>query len=113
MTLKDIAEDLNMHESTVSRAIKDKFINTNKGTIKIKNLFTVGLSSSTSFEDVSSSIIKKEIKALIDEEDKSKPLSDQNLSEVLNKKGMNISRRTVAKYREELNIKSSSKRKRL
>jgi RNA polymerase sigma-54 factor len=112
MTLKDISEDINMHESTVSRAIKDKYINTSRGTIKIKDLFTVGLSSVNNEEDVSTSIIKKEIKAMIDKEDKSKPLSDQSICEYLNEKGMNISRRTVAKYREEMNIKPSSKRKR-
>lgn len=112
MTLKDISEDINMHESTVSRAIKDKYINTSRGTIKIKDLFTVGLSSVNNEEDVSTSIIKKEIKAMIDIEDKSKPLSDQAICDHLNEKGMNISRRTVAKYREEMNIKPSSKRKR-
>jgi RNA polymerase sigma-54 factor len=112
MTLKDISESINMHESTVSRAIKDKYINTSRGTNKIKDLFTVGLSSGNNEEDVSSSIIKKEIKELIENEDKIKPLSDQAICEHLNEKGMNISRRTVAKYREEMNIKSSSKRKR-
>lgn len=112
MTLKDIAESLDMHESTVSRAIKDKYININRGTIKIKDLFTVGLSSKDNAEDISTNIIKKEIKAFIDLEDKVKPFSDQELCDKLNKKGMNISRRTVAKYREELGIKSSSKRKR-
>jgi RNA polymerase sigma-54 factor len=112
MTLKDISESINMHESTVSRAIKEKYINTSRGTIKIKDLFTVGLSSNNTIEDVSASIIKKEIKDLIDKEDKLKPLSDQLICDTLNEKGMNISRRTVAKYREEMNIKSSSKRKR-
>jgi RNA polymerase sigma-54 factor len=112
MTLKDISEAINMHESTVSRAIKDKYINTSRGTVKIKDLFTVGLSSASNEEDVSTAIIKKEIKGLIDNEDKNKPLSDQALCDYLNDKGMNISRRTVAKYREEMNIKASSKRKR-
>lgn len=112
MTLKDISESLGMHESTISRAVKDKYVNTNRGTIRIKDLFTVGLSSSVSEEDVSTSIIKKEIKELIEKEDRSKPLSDQIICEYLNEKGMNISRRTVAKYREEMNIKSSSKRRR-
>ncbi|MCM8711820.1 RNA polymerase factor sigma-54 [Clostridium sp. SYSU_GA19001] len=111
MTLKDISESINMHESTVSRAIKEKYINTNRGTIKIKDLFTTKLSHNSQ-EDVSTTIIKKEIKELIDKEDKSKPLSDQAICDYLNKKGMNISRRTVAKYREEMNIKSSSKRRR-
>jgi len=112
MTLKDIAESLGIHESTVSRAIKDKFVNISKGTIKIKDLFTTGLSSKDSAQDVSTNLIKKEIKVLIDSEDKTNPYSDQVICGTLNKKGMNISRRTVAKYREELGLKSSSKRKR-
>lgn len=112
MTLKDISESIDMHESTVSRAVKDKYINTSRGTIKVKDLFTTGLSSNSDTEDVSTSIIKKEIKNLIDDENKEKPLSDQNICDILNTRGMNISRRTVAKYREEMDIKSSSKRKR-
>jgi RNA polymerase sigma-54 factor len=112
MTLKDISESIEMHESTVSRAIKDKYIGTDRGTVRIKDLFTVGLSTNTNVEDVSTNIIKKEIKELIDKEDKTKPLSDQGICDILNDKGMNISRRTVAKYREEMNIKPSSKRKR-
>lgn len=112
MTLKDIAESLDMHESTVSRAIKEKYISTNRGTIKIKDLFTTGLSTNNSEEDVSTTLIKNKIKDLIDKEDKNKPLSDQTICDKLNEEGMNISRRTVAKYREEMNIKSSSKRKR-
>lgn len=112
MTLKDISQSIEMHESTVSRAIKDKYINTNRGTIKIKDLFTAGISTGSNFEDISTTIIKKEIKELINKEDKSKPLSDQAICEKLNEIGMNISRRTVAKYREEMNIKASSKRRR-
>lgn len=113
MTLKDIAEKINMNESTVSRAIKDKYINTSIGTIKIKDLFTTKMTLNNNVEEgISTNIIKKEIKELIDEEDKSKPFSDQEICNMLNEKGMNISRRTVAKYREEMNIKSSSKRKR-
>ncbi len=112
MTLKEIAERLEMHESTISRAIRDKYIYTSRGTVKIKNLFTTGIKSKNSGEDVSVNNIKNHIKKLIDEEDKSKPLSDQFICDELSKLGMNISRRTVAKYREELGIKSSSKRKR-
>lgn len=112
MTLKEIAEELEMHESTISRAIRDKYIYTNKGTIKIKDLFTTAISSSSNGEDISVKIIKKAIKELIDKEDKEKPLSDQVICDLLNKEGMNISRRTVAKYREELGIKSSKGRKR-
>ncbi len=112
MTLREIAENLEMHESTISRAIRDKYIYTSRGTVKIKDLFTTAISSSANGEDVSVKIIKKAIKDLIDKEDKEKPLSDQVICDLLNREGMNISRRTVAKYREELGIKSSKGRKR-
>lgn len=114
MTLKEMAEELGIHESTVSRAIKDKYILTSFGTVKIKDLFTTGLSKSEGDgEDVAVVNIKKLIKEMIDNEDKKKPLSDQVICDELNKKSLNISRRTVAKYREEIGIKASSKRKRI
>ena len=115
MTLKEIAEKLEMHESTISRAIRDKYILTSMGTIKIKDLFVNSISNkekSDGEEDVTVINIKKVLEEVIKEEDKGKPLSDQAISEILKEKGMAISRRTVAKYREELGIKSSSKRKR-
>ncbi|MDU2827216.1 MAG: RNA polymerase factor sigma-54 [Clostridium perfringens] len=115
MTLKEIAEKLEMHESTISRAIRDKYILTSMGTIKIKDLFVNSISNkekSHGEEDVTVINIKKALEEVIKEEDKRKPLSDQAISEILKEKGMAISRRTVAKYREELGIKSSSKRKR-
>lgn len=111
MTLKEIADSLGMHESTISRAIRDKYIYTSRGTIRIKDLFTVGYNNEQG-EDISVRNIKNQIKKLIEEEDKTKPLSDQAICDELNNMNMNISRRTVAKYREELGIKSSSKRKR-
>lgn len=114
MTLKEMAEMLGIHESTVSRAIKDKYILTSFGTVKIKDLFTTGLSvNQGDGEEVAVVNIKKKIKEMIYEEDKKKPLSDQAICDYLNNKNLNISRRTVAKYREELGIKSSSKRKRI
>lgn len=115
MMLKDIAEDINMHESTVSRAIKDKYILTSYGTVKIKDLFTVGYSTKglSDAKDVSAKNIKDTIKEIIDKEDKKKPFSDEMICTELSKKNLNISRRTVAKYREEMGIKSSSKRKRI
>lgn len=112
MTLKEIADELEVHESTVSRAIRDKYVYIPRGTIRIKDFFTQGVTNVLE-EDVSVVNIKNEIKLLIDKEDKKKPLSDQVICDELNKKDMNISRRTVAKYREEIGIKSSSKRKRL
>ena len=113
MTLRDLAEEMSLHESTVSRAIKDKYILTSRGTVKIKDLFCKGIvSSGINAEDVSTNTIKDRIKKLINLENKQKPLSDQAICDLLNKEYIDISRRTVAKYREELGIKSSSKRKR-
>jgi len=111
LTLKEVADDIKMHESTVSRAIKEKYILTSFGTIKIKDLFATGLSNSN--QDMATMQIKNAIKKIVDEEDKSKPLSDQIISEMLDKEQIKISRRTVAKYREELGIKSSAMRKRI
>ena len=112
MTLKEIAEELQVHESTISRAVKDKYVLTDRGTVRIKDLFTTSISSLNS-EDTGVIKIKNKIKEIIESEDKKKPYSDQNISDKLKENGMNISRRTVAKYREEMQIRSSSKRKRL
>jgi len=113
MTLKKIATNLDMHESTISRAIREKYVSINNGkVIKIKDFFTNGITSVEGGEDISTINIKKIIKEMVDNEDQKKPLSDQIICNRLNIEGMNISRRTVAKYREELEIKSSSKRKR-
>lgn len=114
MTLRDLADEMALHESTVSRAIKDKYILTSRGTVKIKDLFCKGIvSSRINGEEVSTNTIKNKIKQLIQLENKNKPLSDQAICDLLNKEHIDISRRTVAKYREELGIKSSSKRKRV
>ncbi|WP_206427356.1 RNA polymerase factor sigma-54 [Clostridium rectalis] len=112
MTLKEIAEKLNMHESTISRAIKDKYIHTNRGTIKIKDLFTTAIPFKGDKENLSSIKVKKSINELIDKEDKKSPLSDQAICDILKENGVNISRRTVAKYREEIGLKSSKGRRR-
>lgn len=114
MTLKEIAEKLGMHESTISRAIRDKYILTSIGTMKIKDLFVGSINNKEKNckEDITVINIKKALEKVIKEEDKKKPLSDQLISEILKNMGITISRRTVAKYREELGIKSSSKRKR-
>lgn len=111
MTLKDIAERIEMHESTISRAIKEKYINTDRGIVKIKDLFTTSLGNDKD-EDVSIEKIKNHIKDIIGKEDKLKPISDQDICNILKNDSMEISRRTVAKYRDEMGIKSSSKRKR-
>lgn len=106
MTMQDIADDIDMHESTVSRATSDKYIQTPQGLFDFKFFFTSGVNN------VSSVSIKAMIREYIEKEDKTSPLSDQKLAEELKKQeGMKLSRRTVAKYRNEMNIPSSLKRK--
>lgn len=102
---KDIAMLLGVHESTISRAIKDKYIYCDKGFILLSDLIPKGT------EDNSVDSIKETIKEVIDNEDKNKPLSDQKITNLLKDKGIEISRRTVAKYRSELNIPDASGRK--
>ncbi len=107
--LKDIAELLDLHESTISRAIRNKYIRTPHGTFALRSLFIKGLTSHSGKLD-SVAYVKKRISSLIKEEDTQSPLSDQQLTILLQSEDIQISRRTVAKYREELNILSSTKR---
>jgi len=111
MTQKEIAEHVNLHESTISRATSNKYVQTPRGIFELKYFFTSALSTASG-EAASSESVKRRIKALIEQEDRKQPLSDQKLSEILKEEGIEISRRTVAKYREELMIPSSAKRKR-
>jgi len=112
MTLSVIATELGYHESTISRAISNKYIQTPHGLFKIRSLFTVGVSTTTCFEMESPVVIKEKIRKLINQEDKRKPLSDQMLLKLLEREGITIARRTVAKYREEIGVQNSTKRKR-
>ena len=111
LTLKDIADELGIHESTVSRSINGKYLQCPRGVYEIKYFFSAGVSDQVG-EGVSSNSIKEFIKEIVEGEDKHKPYSDQTIVKMLTDKGFNISRRTVAKYRDELGILSSSKRKR-
>lgn len=111
LTLKQIADEVGIHESTVSRAINGKYMQCPRGVFEIKFFFTSGVSS-RSGEGIASESIKSMINEMIQNEDPRKPLSDQIISDRLKKKGIKISRRTVAKYRDEMNILPSSKRKR-
>jgi RNA polymerase sigma-54 factor len=111
MTLKNIADKIGVHESTVSRAINGKYVQSNRGVFDIKYFFTSGIDNQTG-DGISSESIKKMLKDLIDKENQKHPISDQYVADVLVKEGLMISRRTVAKYRDELGIPSSSKRKR-
>lgn len=110
LTLKEVADDINMHESTVSRAINGKYVQTPRGLFELKYFFCSGFSTNQG-EDISSTSIKAIIKEIIDGENQRKPFSDQKISDILKKRGINISRRTVAKYRDELGIPASSIRK--
>ncbi|MCK4257826.1 MAG: RNA polymerase factor sigma-54 [Halanaerobiales bacterium] len=111
MVLSEVAEKIDVHESTVSRATTNKYVQTPQGIFELKFFFNSGISG-TSGDGLSSVSVKKIINDLIKEEDSTKPLSDQKISELIGKRGYTISRRTVAKYRDELRIPSSSKRRR-
>lgn len=109
MILKDIADDLNIDISTVSRATKEKYIQMPWGIKELKFFFSKGLTSTEG--DISSKSIKDLISKLIDEENKLHPLDDGKIADLLNKKGISIARRTIAKYREELNYPVARLRK--
>lgn len=110
MRLKDIAEELGYHESTISRGINSKYMLTPFGLFDFKYFFSTSIQTESE-EGVSSRKIKNLIKDIIDKENKLKPLSDDNICKSLKSEGIVVARRTVAKYREEMNIPSSSKRK--
>ncbi|MFS0644532.1 RNA polymerase factor sigma-54 [Siminovitchia sp. 179-K 8D1 HS] len=114
LTLKDVAEKIDVHESTVSRAIRGKYIQTPNGMHELKKFFSQALQTgaNSDTEQASAAQAKALIEAMIAQEDKKKPLSDQLIADRLKEKGLQLSRRTVAKYREQLRIPSSTKRKR-
>ena len=111
LVLKDIAEKLDIHESTVSRAVNGKYLETDFGVFELKTFFSQKLASEEG-EDRSTTDVKNRLKQLVSEENKRKPLSDQKIVDLLKTEGIDISRRTVAKYRDGLGIPSSAKRKR-
>lgn len=111
LTLKQVAEEVGIHESTVSRAINGKYLQCPRGIYEMKYFFSSGIESSYG-EGIASEGVKSFIFDLIENENQEKPLSDQHIGDILIKKGINISRRTVAKYRDDMGIPSSSKRKR-
>ncbi|HEU5209169.1 MAG TPA: RNA polymerase factor sigma-54 [Longimicrobiales bacterium] len=112
LTLREVAEVINMHESTVSRVTNEKFVQTPRGVLPLKFFFSSGLST-TSGEDVSARGIKAKIQKLVDEEEPKKPLTDQAIVNILKQEGIQIARRTVAKYRDQLGILSARMRKRV
>ena len=112
LTLREVAEVINMHESTVSRVTNEKFVQTPRGVLPLKFFFSSGLST-TAGEDVSARGIKAQIEKLVSEEDAKHPLTDQAIVNILKEGGVQIARRTVAKYRDQLGVLSARMRKRV
>ncbi len=112
LTLREVAEVINMHESTVSRVTNEKYVQTPRGVLPLKFFFSSGLST-TDGEDVSARGIKAQIQKLVADEDAKNPLTDQAIVNILKQGGVNIARRTVAKYRDQLGVLSARMRKRV
>ncbi|HKO16868.1 MAG TPA: RNA polymerase factor sigma-54 [Gemmatimonadaceae bacterium] len=112
LTLREVAEVINMHESTVSRVTNEKYVQTPRGVLPLKYFFSSGLST-TAGEDVSARGIKAQIEKLVAEEDPKHPLTDQAIVNILKESGVQIARRTVAKYRDQLGVLSARMRKRV
>jgi RNA polymerase sigma-54 factor len=111
LVLRDVAEDIQMHESTISRVTTNKYVHTPQGLFELKYFFNSGINT-TGGESIASESVKNKIEEIIASEDSCKPYSDQKIVEILKKNGIEIARRTVTKYREMLGIGSSTERKR-
>ena len=112
MILKDIAEHIGMDISTISRVASSKYVETDFGIFLLKDFFTEGITTDSG-EEVSNREVKKILKEAMEAEDKKKPLTDEALKDILQEKGYQIARRTVAKYREQLNVPVARLRKEL
>ncbi len=112
MVLRQVAEDIGMHESTISRVVSNKYMYTPRGLFPMKYFFHSGVDSARG-ENVSSMVVKERIRKLVEAEDPERPLSDSRIMRMLQKEGIRLARRTVAKYREEMMIPSSDKRKKV
>jgi RNA polymerase sigma-54 factor len=112
LVLRDVAEDIGMHESTISRVTTNKYMQTPQGLFELKYFFNSGISTNEG-DFIASESVKNKIKDIVDGEDPKRPYSDQRIAEMLSVQNINIARRTVTKYREMLRIGSSSERKRL
>lgn len=110
MMLKDIAEDIGMHLSTISRVVNRKYAHTPQGVIELRRFFSEGMMNEDG-EEVSTRILKLRIKKMIEEEDTHKPLTDDQIVKLLSKEGVKLSRRTIAKYRDQMQIPGSRERK--
>lgn len=111
LVLKDVAEEIGMHESTVSRVVNNKYMHTHRGLFEMRYFFHSGIASNRGGANISSHTVKEQIRKIVLGEDPRKPLSDSAIVKILKAAGLQIARRTVAKYRDELKIPSSSARK--
>lgn len=110
MMLKDVAEDIGMHLSTISRVVNRKYAHTPQGVLELRRFFSEGMLNEEG-EEVSTRILKLRIKKMVEDEDTKNPLTDDEIAKVLSKEGVKLSRRTVAKYRDQMNIPGSRERK--
>lgn len=110
LTMQQVADKVGVHHTTVSRTVRDKYISTPKGVVELKKFFTSGVETDSG-EQVSTDAVKDKLKSIIAAEDKSNPLSDEKLSEMMKKVGYHVARRTVAKYRGALGIPGTSERR--
>jgi len=113
MILKDVAADIGMHESTISRVTTNKYVHTPVGIFELKYFFNSSISSADGGDSLASEAVKEKIKQMVSKEDQKNPLSDQKIVELLRNENIDIARRTVAKYRDMLGILSSGKRKKI
>jgi RNA polymerase sigma-54 factor len=111
LVLRDVADDIGMHESTVSRVVNNKYMHTHRGLFEMRFFFHSGIPSINGGESVSSLTVKERIRKIVADEDGLRPFSDAAIVKILKTEGLQIARRTVAKYREELKIPSSSARR--
>ena len=111
MVLRDVAEDIQMHESTVSRVMNSKYMYAPFGIFELRYFLNSGIQSINGVDKVASLSVKESLKKVIRTEDKSKPFSDQKIANILKRSNIDIARRTVAKYREVLGILPSNQRK--
>ncbi len=112
LSLKDIAEEVKMHESTISRVTSGLLINTPRGTFPLKSFFSISIDTNKPGIETSAAAVRNLIRTIVLEENPIKPLSDESLAEIISAKGVKLARRTVAKYRELMKIPSSSERRR-
>jgi len=113
MVLKDVAEEIGMHESTISRVTTNKYLHSDHGLFELKYFFNSGIGRMHGDNDIASESVKAKLKQIIENEDEQRPVSDQKIVELLKRDNIEIARRTVAKYREMMGILSSSKRRKV